>query len=71
MAATTAARATIGNTAPVTSAFFLRFLCEPCNHAGRLHCRKPGKTARTFALCFTNSHIAHPLWTGSPYHNAV
>ena len=65
MAATT--RMGAGNTDPIASAFFLRFLCEP----GRLHCRKPGKTARTFALCFTNSHIAHPLWTGNPYHNAV
>ena len=44
---------------PRPSAFPLRFLCEACNHAGRLHCRKPGKTAP--ALCFTNSHIAHPL----------
>lgn len=59
MTATTAVRMGAGNTDPIASAFPLRFLCEACNHAGRLHCRKPGKTAP--ALCFTNSHIAHPL----------
>lgn len=55
MTATTAARATIGNTDPIASAFFLRFLCEPCNWAPAL--QETGKdSAHICALLYKQPH---------------
>ena len=59
-AATTAARATIGNTDPITSAFFLRFLCEPCNRAPAL--QETGKDS---------AHICALLYKQPPSPSAV